>query len=64
MNREYKQKPCPCGSGLPSSWNYDARGIALCRTCVRCHTRMMDGYRYDVLHNPSYDVDEHIEEDY
>lgn len=29
----YKMKPCPCGSGKSSSWQVDARGISLCRTC-------------------------------
>lgn len=57
-------KPCPCGSKLPSTWAYDARGIPLCRTCVRCHTRKMDGYRADIRKRPDYDIDEYTEEDY
>lgn len=54
---------CSCGSGLYSTWAYDARGIPLARTCAKCHTRKMDGYREDVLRNPNYDVDEPIEGD-
>lgn len=42
---------------------YNARGIPLKRTCVQCHTRMMDGYRADVITNPNYWADEAIEED-
>lgn len=29
--------PCPCGNGLDSAWQFDARGIELCRTCPKCH---------------------------
>lgn len=58
-----KARPCPCGSGLDSYWNHDARGIPLCRTCEQCHQRKMAGYRREVLTNPNYDCDEQIEED-
>ena len=54
-------RPCPCGSGEPSRWQYDARGIELCRTCVKCHTRKMAGYRRDVLTDSNYWADEPIE---
>jgi hypothetical protein len=54
-------RPCTCGSGLPSSWQHDARGIPLCRTCRKCHAEKMRGYRPDVLNNPSYEADEPIE---
>lgn len=58
-------RPCPCGSGKPSEWQYDARGIELCRTCVKCHKRKMAGYRSEVITNPNYSADEPIEpEDY
>jgi hypothetical protein len=58
-------RPCPCGSTLHSTWVHDARGIALCRTCVRCHTRKMAGIRADILARPNYEADEYIEpEDY
>lgn len=56
-------RPCPCGSFKPSSWQYDARGIELCRTCPACHQRKMAGYRTDVLTDPNYWTDEPIEED-
>ena len=54
-------KPCPCGSDLPSTWSYDARGIPLFRTCVRCHDTKMDGIRADVRTRPNYEADEYIE---
>jgi hypothetical protein len=58
-------RPCPCGSGKPSEWQYDARGIELCRTCDDCHKRKMAVYRKDVLEDPNYWADEPIEpEDY
>lgn len=56
-------RPCPCGSGLDSHWQYDARGIELCRTCDKCHREKMKGYRAEVLHNLNYSADEAIEED-
>lgn len=54
-------RPCPCGSGLPSSWQRDARGIELCRTCERCHDEKMSRYRADVLSDSNYEADEPIE---
>lgn len=54
---------CPCGSGLDSQWQFDARGIELCRTCDKCHADKMSRYRADVISNPNYDADEQIEED-
>jgi hypothetical protein len=56
-------RPCPCGSGLGSVWNYDARGIELCRTCSKCHAQKMRGYRQDVLDDPNYECDEPIDDD-
>ncbi|MCD9821152.1 hypothetical protein [Bradyrhizobium japonicum] len=53
--------PCPCGSGLDSAWQYDARGIGLCRTCPKCHREKMHRYRPDVLSDPSYAAEEPIE---
>jgi len=56
---------CPCGSQHYSSWQYDARGIALCRTCDKCHNDKMKRYRPDVLTDSNYWADEIIEsEDY
>lgn len=59
----HQTRPCPCGSGKPSSWNRDARGIPLCRTCEDCHQRRMGSYRPEVLTNPRYECDEQVEED-
>lgn len=59
----YKPTPCHCGSGLPSQWQYDARGIALCRTCTACHQKKMARYRPEVLTNQNYECDEPVEED-
>lgn len=59
----HKPRPCQCGSGLPSTWRYDARGIPLRRTCAKCHVQAMRGYRPEVLTNPRYWADEAIEED-
>lgn len=56
-------RPCPCGSGQPSHWRYDARGIPLARTCGACHAVKMSRYRPDVLSDPSYPTNELVEED-
>lgn len=55
--------PCGCGSGLESEWEYDARGIELCRCCDRCKEVKLAGFRPDVLDNPNYEADEPIEEE-
>lgn len=60
----YSVRPCPCGSGLDSEWQCDARGIELCCTCDQCHDEKMRGYRRDVLEDPCYECDEQIEADY
>jgi hypothetical protein len=59
----YDHKPCPCGSGLPSWWESDARGIPLCRVCEKCQATKLATYRPDVLTDPEYWSDEPIEED-
>lgn len=56
-------RPCPCGSGLDSAWQVDARGIELTRTCLKCHKDKMSHYRPEVLSNPNYWASEPIEED-
>lgn len=56
-------RPCNCGSGLHSTWQFDARGIELCPTCDECHDKKMAGFRPDVLTDPDYWHDEPIEED-
>jgi len=56
---------CPCGSGKYSEWQYDGRGIELCRTCNDCHKEKMSRYRPEILeYYTQADVDEPIEEDY
>ena len=54
----YQARPCPCGSGEPSSWQYDARGIELCRTCDKCHDTKMAKYRPEVLTDSRYEADD------
>jgi len=54
-------RPCPCGSGKDSYWQYDARGIELCRTCEDCHDEKMARYRPEVLNASNYEADEDIE---
>jgi len=44
-----------------SWWEYDARGIPLCRVCDKCVEEKLRGYRQDVLVNPNYWADEAIE---
>lgn len=56
-------KPCPCGSGRPSTWQYDGNNIPLCRTCRVCHETKMAQYRPVIFTNYTQnDVDEPIEE--
>ena len=50
----YTRCMCRCGSGRPSFWRYDARGIELCRTCDDCHDDRMKQYRPEVLNDPNY----------
>ena len=47
-------RKCSCGSGKPNSWQHDARGIPLCRTCEDCHQAKMQTYRPDIVTNPNY----------
>lgn len=54
-------RPCPCGSGLDSWWEHDARGIPLARVCEKCRDETLKKYRPDVLSNPHYEADEPIE---
>lgn len=58
-----KIRLCTCGSGLPSVWRNDARGIPLFRTCAKCHAIKMARVRPEVLTNPGYEAVEAIEED-
>jgi hypothetical protein len=53
-----RDMPCPCGSGLLSWWEKDARGIELCRVCPKCRTDRMVGYRAAVLSDPDEPIEE------
>ena len=56
---------CHCGSGQPSWWESDARGIPLARVCDKCREEKLAKYRPEVLTDPNYEADEPIEpEDY
>jgi hypothetical protein len=46
-----------------SWWEYDARGIPLCRVCEECVEEKLSRYRQDVLTDSSYWADEEIEDD-
>jgi hypothetical protein len=51
--------------GDGSWWEYDARGIELCRVCDKCKAAKLAGYRHEVLTDSQYEADEPIEpEDY
>ena len=54
---------CRCGSGLPSSWAVDARGIELARVCPRCEEQALAGFRPEVFHDGSYELDEDVDPD-
>lgn len=47
--------------GEDSWFEYDARGIELCRVCDKCKDTKLANYRQDVLRNPNYEADEGIE---
>jgi hypothetical protein len=49
--------------GDGSWWEYDARGIELCRVCDSCRKEKLSRYRPDVLSDSAYWADEAIEED-
>lgn len=60
----HDQRPCPCGSGELSWWEFDGRGIPLTRVCPACKAKKMAGYNPVILkHYTQEDVDEQIEED-
>ena len=55
-------RPCECGSGEDSWWEYDAQRIPLCRVCDQCREDKLSGYRPEILSGYSQeDVDEPIE---
>jgi len=52
----YDHRPCPCGSGKPSHWEFDARGIPTARVCPDCREKKLSKFRPEVLTNPNYDL--------
>ena len=56
-------RPCPCGSKQESWWEYDARGIPLCRVCTKCKKEKLSHYRPDVLTDSNYWCDEDVDGD-
>jgi len=56
-------RPCSCGSGKSSWWEYDAQRIPLCRVCEDCERERLSQYRPEILRGYDQgDVDEPIEE--
>lgn len=48
----------------PSWWEYDCRGIPLCRVCDKCLDEKLSHYRPEILgYYDENDVDEPIESD-
>lgn len=58
-----RPRPCPCGSGKPSTWELDARGIPLARVCRVCRKRVLAKFRPEVLTDHNYEADEPIDPD-
>ncbi len=56
----YDRKPCSCGSGEMSKWEFDARGIPLTRCCSECRDTKLNKYRPEVLSDPNYVANEDI----
>lgn len=54
---------CPCGSLIPSHWVYDAKGIALFRSCPTCDAGKRAKYRPEVFTDPGYATTEPVEEE-
>lgn len=57
-------KPCPCGSGLASWWENDARGIPVARICVECGDEVLGKYRPEIFNDPDYEANEPIDGDW
>ena len=49
-------RPCPCGSGKPSSWLSDARGIPVRRVCNDCVANVESKFRPEIFKNSEYDL--------
>ena len=42
-------------------WEYDARGIELCKVCSFCRSEKLAQFRREVLTDSNYECDEEIE---
>lgn len=59
------QQTCEHTKGDGSWWEYDARGIPLCRVCNKCREARLARYDSRIFqHSTQADMDEQIEEDY
>lgn len=58
MNEALRNHAC---NRADSWWEYDARGIPLCRVCDKCRKAKLSKYRPDVLSDSNYWADEPIE---
>lgn len=55
---------CSCGSGKQSRWEYDGKGIPLCRACPDCRAEKLAKFRPKILTGYTQaDVNEPIEEE-
>lgn len=61
MSEDLQYHMCDLESPGSGWWEYDARGIPLCKVCTKCRKAKLAQYRREVLRNPSYEADEEIE---
>jgi len=58
----HDSRPCDCGSGQDSEWQFDGQGIPLVRACAKCKQKKLSKYRPEILKRYTQaDVDEPIE---
>jgi hypothetical protein len=57
---------CQHTKGDGSWWEYDGRGIPLCRVCDKCQEQRLSRYRPEILRGwyAQSEMDEPIENDY
>ena len=62
MPREYRPRPCSCGSGQMDHEVYDAQSIYIGRMCGQCKRERLSHFRPEILRGYSQaDVNEPIE---
>jgi hypothetical protein len=55
-------RPCNCGSGKDSWWEYDGRGIPMARVCPQCERERMGVFKPEIRDSYTQsDVDCRIE---